>query len=84
MFTTEATGTEPLKYQWEWKPPMDDSEWQPCDVEKFPGADTSHSNIDCWILTNTKFSWIGSLTTSTVADNTAVAPFIGLLHTGDG
>ena len=39
MFTAEATGTEPLEYQWEWKPPMDDSEWQPCDVETFPGAD---------------------------------------------
>ena len=35
-------------------------------------------------LTNTKFSWIGSLATSTVPDDTAVAPFIGLLHTGNG
>ena len=41
MFTTEATGTQPLTYQWEWKSAMDDDEWQPCDVERFPGADSS-------------------------------------------
>ena len=38
MFTAEATGTQPLNYQWEWKSAMDDGEWQPCDVERFPGA----------------------------------------------
>ena len=41
MFTVEATGTEPLNYQWEWKSVIDDGEWQPCDVERFPGADSS-------------------------------------------
>ena len=41
MFTVEVTETEPLSYHWEWKPAMDDSEWQLCDVEKFPGADSS-------------------------------------------
>ena len=40
MFTAEATGTQPLNYQWEWKPAMEDVEWQPCDVERFPGADS--------------------------------------------
>ena len=45
MFTAEATGTEPLNYQWEWKPAMDDGEWQPCDVERFPGADSSTLTI---------------------------------------
>ena len=41
-FTAEATGTQPLNYQWECKPAMDDdSEWQLCDVERFPGADSS-------------------------------------------
>ena len=45
MFTAEATGTGPLNYQWEWKPPMDDGKWQPCDVEKFPGADSSTLTI---------------------------------------
>ena len=39
---------------------------------------------DCWILTNTKLCCIGNLASSIVADNTAVAPFIALLHTGDG
>ena len=46
MFTAEATGTEPLNYQWKWKPTIDDdSEWQLCDVERFPGADTSTLTI---------------------------------------
>ena len=40
-FTAEATGTEPLNYQWEWKPAMDDGEWQSCD-ERFP---ETHSSI---------------------------------------
>ena len=40
-FTAEATGTEPLNYQWERKQAIDDGEWQPCDVERFPGADSS-------------------------------------------
>ena len=41
----EATGTPPLNYQWEWKPATDDGEWQPCDVERFPGADSSTVTI---------------------------------------
>ena len=41
MFTAEATGTQPLNYQWEWKQATDDGKWQPCDVERFPGADSS-------------------------------------------
>ena len=46
MFTAEATGTEPLNYWWECKPAMDDdSEWQLCDVERFPGADSSTLTI---------------------------------------
>ena len=39
-FTVEAAGTQPLRYQWEWKPAIDDGKWQPCDVERFPGADS--------------------------------------------
>ena len=45
MFTAEATGTEPRNYQWEWKPAKDDSEWQLCDAERFPGADSSTLTI---------------------------------------
>ena len=41
MFTIEAIGTQPLYYQWEWMPAMDDGKWQLCDVERFPGADSS-------------------------------------------
>ena len=40
MFTAEATETEPLNYQREWKPATHDSKWQQCDVERFPGADS--------------------------------------------
>ena len=36
----EATATQPLNYRWEWKSAMDDGEWQSCDVERFPGADS--------------------------------------------
>lgn len=35
-FTVQATGAEPLSYQWQWKPAEagDESEdWQPCDME---------------------------------------------------
>ena len=41
----EATGTPPLNYRWEWKPAIDDGEWQLCDVERFPGADSSTVTI---------------------------------------
>ena len=41
MFTVEATGTQPLNYQWEWKSPVGVGKWQPCDVGRFPGADSS-------------------------------------------
>ena len=50
-FTTVATGTH-LSYQWEWKPPSEAGEesseneaWQPCNVERFPGADSSTMTI---------------------------------------
>jgi len=41
MFTAEATGTQPLKYQWEWKPKKKwgwSRKWQPCDTEWCHGA----------------------------------------------
>jgi len=28
FFAVEATGTEPLSYQWQWKPKPDEEEWQ--------------------------------------------------------
>ena len=43
-FTVETTGTEPLNYQWEWKPAMDDGDEQPCD-EMFPGTHSSTLTI---------------------------------------
>ena len=40
-FTTEATGTEPLKYNWQWKAAEKESgskEWQPCTAEWSDGT----------------------------------------------
>ena len=45
MFSTEGSGTETLNYQWEWKQAINDDEWQSCDVERFPGADSSTLTI---------------------------------------
>ena len=39
MFAAEAIGTEPLNYQWVWKPV--EGWWQPCDVERFRGANSA-------------------------------------------
>ena len=36
------------------------------------------------MLTNTNFRWVGILAISIIADDTAVASFIALLHAGDG
>jgi len=43
-FTTQATGTEPMHYNWEWKPAVDgdgNEEWQPCNTEMFSGTESS-------------------------------------------
>ena len=37
MFTVQATGTESLIYQWEWKP-AENEEWQLCDAQ---GSDSA-------------------------------------------
>ena len=43
-FTIQATGTQPLNYQWEHK--IEGSgEWQLCDVESFPGANSATLTI---------------------------------------
>ena len=42
-FTIQATGTEPLMYQWEWKPAEEEGEskkWQPYPAEWCNGATT--------------------------------------------
>ena len=46
-FTVQATGTEPLTYQWQWKPAGEGSrkEWQECNVKRFPGANSSMLTI---------------------------------------
>ena len=43
-FTVRATGIQPLNYKWQWKPAGREGsrrkEWQLCDLERFPGADS--------------------------------------------
>ena len=42
--TIQATGTEPLSYQWQWKPAEKSVKWQPCPAEWCDGATlTIHS-----------------------------------------
>ena len=44
-FTVQATGTEPLRYQWEQTVGGEREEWQLCDVERYPGANSSTLTI---------------------------------------
>ena len=46
-FTVRATGTEPLTYQWQWKPAGERNrkEWQLCNLKRFPGANSSTLTI---------------------------------------
>ena len=44
-FSIQVTGTEPLKYQWQHKTGEESGEWQSCDVESFPGTNSSTLTI---------------------------------------
>ena len=45
-FTVEAVGTEPLNYQWQWKPAGDEQgEWLLCDLESSDGTTLKIPNI---------------------------------------
>ena len=47
-FTVQATGTEPLTYQWQWNPAKEggSEEWQPCShVEGFSTATLTIPNV---------------------------------------
>ena len=37
-FTVQATGADPLSYQWEWKPAEEEGGWLPCPAEWCDGA----------------------------------------------
>ena len=41
MFNIQATGSEPLTYQWQRKTGEGSEGWQLCDVKRFPGANSS-------------------------------------------
>ena len=44
-FTVEAAGTKPLSYMWQLKTGGWIGRWQSCDVERFPGANSSTLTI---------------------------------------
>ena len=47
-FTVRATGTEPLSYQWQWKPAGEEGgseEWQLCDTESSDGTTLSIPSV---------------------------------------
>ena len=44
-FSIQAAGTELLKYQWQHKIGEESGEWQSCDVESFPGTNSSTLTI---------------------------------------
>ena len=44
-FTVKASGAEPLSYQWEIETGDESRKWQMCDVETFPGANSSTLTI---------------------------------------
>ena len=45
IFSIQATGREPLSYQWQHKIEGGNGEWQSCDVGNFPGANSSTFTI---------------------------------------
>ena len=48
-FSIQASGTEPLNYNWEWKPAEERGEsedWQPCDAKLCKGATLSIAKVE--------------------------------------
>ena len=48
-FTIQASGTEPLNYDWQWKPAEEggeNEEWQECDPKWSKGATLSISKVE--------------------------------------
>ena len=62
MFTIQATGTEPLSYQWEWKPKKKwgrSGKWQLCPAEwcdgatlTIPSVQRSNEGSYCCVVSN--------------------------------
>ena len=57
--TIQATGTEPLSYQWQWKPAEESVKWQPCPAEWSDGATLTLPNVQksnegsyCCVISN--------------------------------
>ena len=59
VFTVQATGTEPLRYNWQWKPTEEEGEWQPCPAEwsdgatlTIPSVQKSNEGSYCCVVSN--------------------------------
>ena len=79
--TVLATGTEPLNYQWQWKPAGDEQggseEWQPCDVEwcdgttvKIPSVQKLNEGSYQCVISNCAGSQISTAAKLTIGKNT--------------
>jgi len=81
-FTVQVTGTQPLSYQWQWKPSGDeegDEEWQQCDKEwcdgttlKIPSVQKLNEGSYQCVITNcagSQISTAAKLTTGKNPDN---------------
>ena len=60
-FIIQATGTDPLSYQWQWKPAKEgeSEEWKPCDAEwcdgatlTIPSVNKSNEGWYCCVISN--------------------------------
>ena len=79
MLTAEVTGTQPLSYQWEWKPKKKwrhSRKWQPCDAEWCDGATLTIPKVEKFhvgsyrcVITNDIGSWTSNSTSLSVGKN---------------
>ena len=58
-FTIQATGTEPLRYNWQWQSAEEEGEWQPCRAEwsdgatlTIPSVQKSNEGNYCCVISN--------------------------------
>ena len=85
-FTIGTTGTEPLSYQWQWKPAGEEGgseEWQLCDVDgpqtatlSIPGVQKSNEGKYRCIIGNCAGSQTSNTATLTVGKKLNSAHFI--------
>ena len=90
-FIVQVTGTQPLSYQWQWKPAGDEEggeEWQQCDKEwcdgttlKIPSVQKSNEGSYQCVITNcagSQISTAAKLTTGKNLDNNCMCQVCSL------